>query len=176
MKTLLSALLLTLLVAPTHAATVAQYQGKLDLFQANVNPQTIVDRDFTYGLWRAGLSYQAWHLQNNANGWEVLHVSGFWETGIDGKDKIYGARVGINLGESAVYALSQFEILEPSITAIGVALPPWASKLADWTSLDFGAAYAPGHAHVSALIGGAVTIPLSEVFAWAAGSNGQRGL
>ena len=52
----------------------------------------------------------------------------------------------------------------------------WATKLDDWTSLDLGAAYAPGHAHVSALIGGSVVIPLSEVYAWAAGSNGQRGL
>lgn len=166
------ALLLALAFAAPANASV--YQGKLDLGQ--VDPQTVVDRDFTYGLWRAGLAYQAWHLQNNATGKEVFHISGFWETGIDGNDKIYGARIGVNLGQAAVAALSKFEILEPALTAIGGIFPPWATKLNDWTSLDFGGAYAPGHAHVSALVGGTVTIPISEVYAWAAGSNGQRGL
>ena len=168
----LVALLLAASVVPARAGSV--YQGKLDIFQGD--PQTVVDRDFTYGIWRAGLSYQAWHLQNNATNTEVFHVSGFWETGIDGNDKIYGARLGINMGQAAVAALSKFEILAPSLEAIGAAIPPWATKLNDWTSLDLGAAYAPGHAHVSALIGGSVVIPLSEVYAWAAGSNGQRGL
>ncbi len=156
------------------SARASQYQGKLDL--GVVNPQTVVDRDFTYGLWRAGLAYQAWHLENNAANNEVFHVSGFWETGIDGNDKIYGARIGFNFGQSAYAALSKFEILRPALEAAGALIPPWASKLNDWTSIDLGGAYAPGHAHVSALIGGTVTIPISTVYAWAAGSNGQRGL
>ncbi len=173
MKKLLVILFFTM-PAMSHGESVRNYQGKLDLFQTD--PQTVVDRDYTYGLWRAGLAYQAWHLQNNVSNKEVFHVSGFWETGIDGNDKIYGARIGLNLGQAAVAALSRFEILRPAIVAIGAALPPWTSKLNDWTSIDFGGAYAPGHAHVSALVGGTVTIPLSAVYSWAAGSQGNRGL
>lgn len=163
-------ILLLLLAVPSFAA----YQGKLDLGQAD--PQTVVDRDFTYGLWRAGLADQVWHLQNTASNKEVFHVSAFWETGMDGGNEIYGARLGINLGQSVVAALSKFEILEPSIAAVVGAFPPFVSKLNDWTSLDLGAAWRPGNAHVSALIGGTVTIPISLVYAWANGSNGQRGL
>ena len=165
---------LLLALAASAPAYASQYQGKLDILQ--VNPQTVVDRDFTYGLWRAGLAYPVWHLQKIATGAEVFHLSGFWETGIDGNDKIYGARIGVNLGQAAIAAVSKIEILAPAVAAVGAAIPPWVSKLNDWTSLDLGGAYAPGHAHVSALIGGSVTIPLSDVYAWAAGSNGQRGL
>jgi hypothetical protein len=172
MKLKIVALLIA--IAAAMPANASQYQGKLDLFQ--VDPQTVVDRDFTYGLWRAGLAYQAWHLQNNATNKEVFHVSGFWETGIDGNDRIYGARLGLNLGQAAITFLNEFEATKPAVEAISGALPPWVGKLNDWTSVDFGAAYAPGHAHVSALIGGTVVIPLSAVYAWAAGSNGQRGL
>lgn len=168
----LSTLLISLFLA--SVASASPYKGVLDLGQAD--PQTVVDRDFTYGLWRAGLAYPVWHLQKIATGAEVFHLSGFWETGIDGNDKIYGARIGVNLGQVAIAAVSKIEILAPAVAAVGAAIPPWVSKLNDWTSLDFGGAYAPGHAHVSALIGGTVVIPLSAVYAWAAGSNGQRGL
>lgn len=170
MRKLLVVLALAVLALPAHAA----YQGKLDL--GTVDPQTVVDRDFTYGLWRAGLAYQAWHLQNTTTNKEVFHLSGFWETGIDGNDKIYGARIGFNLGQSALVLVNDIEILAPAAQQLGAVVPPFVSKLSEWTSLDLGAAYAPGHAHVSALIGGTVTIPISEVYAWAAGSNGQRGL
>lgn len=168
----LSTVVISLFLA--SAASASPYSGVLDL--GTVDPQTVVDRDLTYGLWRAGLAYQAWHLQNTATKKEVFHLSGFWETGIDGNDKIYGGRIGVNIGQSAAAAISKFEILEPSLAAIESIVPPWMGKLNDWTSLDLGAAYAPGHAHVSGLVGGTVTIPIAEVYAWAAGSNGQRGL
>ena len=167
-------LILLIIGAWPCAASASPYKGVLDL--GTTDPQTVVDRDFTYGLWRAGLAEQVWHLQNTATNKEVFHLAGFWETGIDGNDKIYGARIGVNLGQVAVAAISKIEILAPAVAAVGAAIPPWVSKLNDWTSLDLGGAYAPGHAHVSALIGGTVTIPISEVYAWAAGSNGQRGL
>jgi hypothetical protein len=168
----LSTVVISLFLA--SVASASPYRGVLDL--GTTDPQTVVDRDFTYGLWRAGLAEQVWHLQNGSNNKEVFHLSGFWETGIDGNDKIYGARIGVNLGQVAIAAVSKIEILAPAVAAVGAAIPPWVSKLNDWTSLDFGGAYAPGHAHVSALIGGTVVIPLSAVYAWAAGSNGQRGL
>jgi hypothetical protein len=167
--------LLLALVVPARAASVSQYQGKLDL-GSSIDAQAIVDRDFTYGLWRGGMAYQAWHLQNNATNAEVFHVSAFWETGMDGKNEIYGARVGVNLTEAALAAVSKIEVLVPAVENIGVVLPPFVGKLGSFTSLDLGAAWVPGNAHVSAIIGGKVTIPLSMLYAWANGSNGQRGL
>jgi hypothetical protein len=164
--------LITILMAST--AFASPYKGVLDI--GTPDPQTVVDRDFTYGLWRAGLAYPVWHLENTVSNAEVFHLAGFWETGIDGNDRIYGARIGVNLGQCALAALSKIEVLVPALDAIGSNIPPWATKLNQFTSLDLGGAYAPGHAHVSALIGGTVTIPISEVYAWAAGSNGQRGL
>lgn len=164
-----------ILILLSSLAIASPYKGVLDL--GTPDPQTVVDRDFTYGLWRAGLAYPVWHLQNTSSNSEVFHLAGFWETGIDGNDKIYGARIGVNLGQCALAALSKFEVLVPALDAIGSNIPPWASKLNQFTSLDLGGAYAPGHAHVSALIGGTVTIPISEVYAWAAGnSTTGRGL
>ena len=172
MKKLIAALFVALAAAvPSHAA----YKGILDL--GVVDPQTVVDRDFTYGLWRAGLAYQAWHLENTTSNKEVFHVSGFWETGMDGGNEIYGARIGVNLGQAALAALSKIEVLVPALDSIGANLPPWVSKLNDWTSLDLGGAWRPGNAHVSALIGGTVVIPISAVYAWANGTQATgRGL
>ena len=166
--------LLLLLLVAASPVKASQYQGKLDI--ASLAPQTVVDRDFTYGLWRAGAAYQVWHLQNNRTGQEVLTVSGFWETGIDGQNEIYGIRAGAHLGGCLLAAISKVEVLIPAFESIGTVLPPWASKADKFVSLDLGAGYRPGNAHVSALIGGLVTIPLPDVYAWAAGSNGQRGL
>lgn len=175
MKSLIAALMLSFVyVLGAIPARASVYKGILDLGTAD--PQTVVDRDFTYGLWRAGLADQVWHLQNTASNKEVFHLSGFWETGMDGGNEIYGARIGVNLGQAVLAGISKVEPLVPALNAIGAALPPFVSKLNDWTSLDLGAAWRPGNAHVSALIGGTVTIPISLVYAWANGSNGQRGL
>jgi hypothetical protein len=170
------AALLTL-VAPSHASS--NYRGVLDL--GNSDPAAIALREFHDGMWLVGAQQQLWHLQNNTTNAEVFHVSGYWASRLEGQDTAYGPSLGINIGEAASAAVNKLEILVPAVQSISTfVIPPFVSKLSNWTSVEFYGGYRPitgaDDHHWIYGIGGKVTIPLSALYVWAAGSNGQKGL
>ena len=169
--------LIALLFAPALAvvALASPYQGKLDL--GVTNPEAIALRELHDGMWLVGAQTQIWHLQNDATQNEVFHVSGFWATRLEGQDTAYGPSVGVNIGEAAAAFIDKLEIIAPSLETIGLSLPPWALKLSDWTSVELYGGYRPTISaddhHWIYGVGGKVTIPLSQIYAWAAGTQAQ---
>ncbi len=170
MKSLIAALLAALVAVPSFAS---QYKGILDL--GSSDPAAIAFRELHDGMWLVGAQQQIWHLQNDASGKEVLHFSGYWATRLEGQDTAYGPSLGVNVGEAAAAAISKLEILAPSIQKIGVALPPWVLKLSDWTSVEVYGGYRPvignDDHHWIYGVGGKVTIPMSMLYSWAAGTK-----
>lgn len=163
-------LLITLCI--TSAASASPYQGKLDL--GNLTPAAIVFRDLQNGVWKVGAQYQLWHLQNNATGNEVLHLSGWWATRLEGQNKTYGPSVGVNIGEAAHAFLQKVEVVAP---VLYVGSPPWLSKASAWVSADFYGGYSPeasgGDSHWVYGFGGKVTIPFDSLYQWASGTQAQ---
>ena len=174
-----SAILLALLSVPSFAGS--QYVGKLDL---GGDPSSLGMRDLENGVWRVGLQYPLWHLENSKNGKEVFHVSAYWAARLEGQNPIYGPSVGVNLGAAVLAAVNKFEVLVPALDNIGANLPAFVSKLGDWTSFDIYGGYAPvvggGDKPWAYGVGGKVVIPLSELYKWAAGTqasgDGVKGL
>ena len=169
----LALLVLSLIAAiPSRAS---QYQGKLDL--STTDPSAIAFRDLQNGVWRVGAQTQIWHLQNNASGNEVFHISGYWATRLEGQETVYGPSVGVNVGQAAAAAINKLEVLVPALNSIGANLPPFVSKLSDWTSIELYGGYTPivsgGDRPWVYGIGGKVTIPMSMLYAWASGTQAQ---
>ena len=179
MKKLIAALFVALAAVPSHAA----YQGKLDLGQ--VDPAAIAFRDLQNGVWRVGAQTQIWHLQNTATGNEVFHVSGYWATRLEGQETVYGPSVGVNVGQAAAAFIDKIELLVPAVQSVTTyVIPPFVSKLSDWTSVEVYGGYSPivggGDKPWAYGVGGKVVIPLSELYKWAAGTqasgDGVKGL
>jgi hypothetical protein len=163
--------------AVTSAAAFASaYAGKLDLGSAGADPSAIAFRELHDGMWLVGAQQQLWHLQNLETDREVFHISGYWCTRLEGQDTAYGPSIGVNFSEAANAALGKIEVIAPIVAAV----PPWVTKITDWTSLEFYGGYRPvvgsDDHHWIYGVGGKVTIPLSALYAWARGTNGQKGL
>lgn len=169
MKKYIVSLLAVLAAIPASAA----YQGKLDV--GTSDPAAIAFRELHDGMWLVGAQQQLWHLQNTVTNREVFHVAGFWATRLEGQDTAYGPSLGVNIGEAAGAAINKLEVLAPGIQQIGVALPPWVMKLSAWTSLEVYGGYRPvtgaDDHHWIYGVGGKVTIPMSMLYAWAAGTK-----
>lgn len=176
MKRLALAALLALVAAPSFAGS--PYQGVLDI--GSTNPAAIAVRELHDGMWLVGAQTQIWHLQNNASGNEVFHVSGFWVTRLEGQDTAYGPSIGINIHEAGIAAINKLEILVPAFQQIGANLPPFVGKLGAATSLEILGGYRPTTGaddhHWVYGFGAKVTIPMDMLYSWAKGVNGQKGL
>lgn len=163
-------LILLFLASPSFAS----YVGKLDLGQ---DPSALAMRDLQNGVWRVGLQYPVWHLQNTRRDSEVFHVSVFWASRLEGQTKLYGPSLGFNVGQAASLFISNVELLATAGEKSGLSLPPWALKIGDWTSLDIYGGYAPiiggGDKPWAYGVGGKVRIPFSSLYQWASGTQSQ---
>ena len=173
MKKYIVALLFFAFAVPAFAS---QYQGKLDL--GNTDPAAIALRELHDGMWLVGAQTQIWHLQNNATGNEVFHVSGFWATRLEGQDTAYGPSLGVNIGPAAAAFIDKIELLVPAVQSVtSFPIPPFISKLSDWTSIELYGGYRPvtgaDDHHWIYGVGGKVTIPMSMLYAWATGTQAQ---
>lgn len=163
-------LLISLLLA--SVASASPYQGKLDI--GNLTPSAIVFRDLQNGVWKAGIQYQVFHVQNNVSGNEVLHLSGYWATRLEGQNKTYGPALGANIGEAAHAFLQKIEVVDP---VLYVSSPPWLSKVSSWASVEVYGGYTPnpggGDKPWMYGLGGKVTIPFDSLYSWASGTQAQ---
>ncbi len=154
------------------ASASSPYQGKLDI--GNLTPSAIAFRDLENGVWKVGIQYQVAHLQNNQSGNEVIHLSGYWATRLEGSNKTYGPAIGANIGEAAHAFLKKIEIVAP---VLYVASPPWLSKISSWCSVEAYGGYTPnvggGDKPWMYGVGGKVTVPFDQLYAWAAGTQSQ---
>ena len=179
MKTLIVAIVALQVLVAMPAFAASPYQGVLDL--GSSDPAAIAFRELHDGMWLVGAQQQIWHLQNTASGNEVFHVSGYWATRLEGQDTAYGPSLGVNVGEVAKAAISKLEILAPAVAQVSsINLPPWLAKLPSWTSIEVYGGYRPvvgadDHNWIYG-VGGKVTIPMSMLYSWAKGVNGQKGL
>ncbi len=135
-------------------------------------------------MWLVGAQQQLWHLQNTKTDREVFHVAGFWATRLEGQDTAYGPSLGVNVKEAVSAAIARLEILVPAVENVGLLLPPFVSKLGDWTSVEVYGGYRPvigadDHHYIYG-VGGKVVIPMTALYKWAAGTQpaqgGTRGL
>lgn len=169
------AILLFLLATSSHA----NYQGKLDI--GSSDPSALGMRDLANGVWRVGLQYPIWHLQNMTSGNQVFHVDGYWAARLEGQNPIYGPAVGVNIGPAVSAAVAKLELLLPVISNMGYAIPPFVAKLGDLASVDFYGGYAPvvggGDKPWAYGVGGKVKIPitgnLTALYDWATGTQAQ---
>ena len=168
---LFSVALICLCVLPSQARVA----GKLDIYS---DPQAIVLRDLRDGLWLVGMQKNIWKLVNtNAVSLatrepiEVLHVSFFVASRLEGQSPVYGPSVGTNVGALGTHLAEKLSLLR----AVTDSTPPWLGKIADWVSIDFYGGYRPviqyDDHHWVYGIGGQLRIPFSQAVRWAQGSR-----
>ncbi len=165
-----------LAVAAPAARASSPYAGKLDIGKSD--PAAIAFRELHDGMWLVGAQQQLWHLQNTQSNREVLHISGYWATRLEGQDTAYGPSIGMNVGESTLAMASKVGELVPELQPLTTfAIPPFVSKLSEWTSIEVYGGYRPvtgaDDSHWIYGIGGKVTIPMSMLYAWASGTQSQ---
>lgn len=147
--------------------------GRLDVAS---DPQVIGLRDLKDGLWLVGMQKNVWKLVNFKNGDDVLHISFFVASRLEGQYPAYGPSLGTNVGPLAGSLAEKISLLR----AVSDATPPWLGKLADWTSFDVFGGYRPrissDEHHWMWGVGGQVRIPLGGVVDWARGRRDVEGL
>lgn len=165
-----------LIITSFPARAASPYKGVLDIGQSD--PAAIALRELHDGMWLVGAQQQIWHLQNNSTDREVFHVSGYWASRLEGQDTAYGPSFGVNIGEAAAAFIDKIELLVPAVQSVtSFPIPPFISKLSDWTSIEFYGGYRPvtgaDDHHWIYGVGGKVTIPMSALYSWAAGTQAQ---
>lgn len=157
--------------------------GKLDLNSANFEAITI--RELHDGMWLVGAQKTIWELDDNISGVEVLHVSGFWCSRLEGNDTAYGPSVGMPLGTIGTALVNGLSTIANVVPGAGQltdlwTMPPWLKKVDSLISVDIYGGYRPTTSlddhHWIYGFGGKVQIPMDQLFGWAKGSNGQKGL
>lgn len=164
----------------TPSLALAKVAGKLDL--ANPVVDVIVLRELHDGMWLGGAQKTIWKLnsidRHNADGTpsddvEVLHVAAFWASRPEvNSNKAYGLSVGLNVGGVA----HELALKVAGIAELVYACPPWVGKVGNWTSLDTFVGGRPtvgyDEHHLIYGIGGKVTIPLADLWAFISKAQG----
>ena len=157
--------------------------GKFDIDTANF--EAISLREFHDGMWLVGAQKQIWELKDDTSGTEAFHVSAFWASRLEGNDTAYGPSIGMPLGTIGtviVNGLSTISSIAPPLGSLTDAftMPPWLKKIDSWMSVDFYGGYRPTISHDDHHfvygVGGKIKVPLDQIYSWAKGSNGQKGL
>lgn len=166
------ALLLLLLPGLSHAADVAY---KWDLAK---DPQAFIMREMQEGMWLGGAQKDFAHLESG-QGHMLMTFGGAIAKRLEGQQPAYGPAIGLPIGTLGGMLASFIDSFQ-SVNA-DVHAPPFVSKLGSLISLDAYALYRPelsddAQHHFLYGFGGKVTIPISDVLAFAKGSNGQKGL
>lgn len=169
-----------ILAAIGAACAQAAFVGRLDLAS---DPQAIVLRDLEDGLWLVGLQkdlWKLWHVEARSKylktETEILHLSFFVASRLEGQAPAYGPAVGTNVGPLARGLAEKISLVK----AAAKSSPPWLGKLGDWTSLDFYTGYRPvispdEHRWMWG-VGGKVRIPFGDLVQWARGRRDVEGL
>ena len=146
----------------------AGISGKLDITS---DPSAIALRDLHDGLWLIGMQKNIFKLVDTKKDREILHLSFFVASRLEGQAVAYGPSLGTNVGSLVSSLAGKISLLQ----AVSDATPPWLGKIADWTSLDVYGGYRPvitfdEHRWMYG-VGGQIRVPFGSVVRWAQGER-----
>ncbi|MDE2102020.1 MAG: hypothetical protein KGL39_32540 [Patescibacteria group bacterium] len=144
MKKLIKAVVVALalfeaVVFGTKANAADRYVGKLDLNWGS--PAAVLARNYTDGIWMAGVEVQAFQLQDASQGdKEIAYLAPQYLHGIQGNNQTLGLAIGVPVGNDVINAINGVMGFM-SKNAPMITLPPVAQEISNVLTIEVGGGY-----------------------------------